>query len=216
MRIFKYYNPEYENGIFQNGELNIGTISNFRKIEDDSRKDRNDGCYNFIFMPTSEDIILSNDEVNSMTFNYKIENDRELHIKKNSFVAIALEVLDVYVFCASMSLKQELKDKFGEGVFQIKNIKNFGDNLFRIINQKYPLRFWYSKEVDYVDTKDIIVTNQNKKKGIRPILLDDYFVKTREFEPEDEYRFIFFPQSEPMFKEKIIEFGDLTKIISKI
>ncbi|NQX99952.1 MAG: hypothetical protein HRT70_02260, partial [Flavobacteriaceae bacterium] len=148
---------------------------------------------------------------------------------KNSFLTIELVVPNVYAFCASMSLNQELKDKFGSGVFQIKSVKNFGNSLFRIINQKYPLRFWLGRKVDYVNTKNIVVTNENKnlvipahkvkidkKKGIRPIQLDDYFVKSKEFKHEDEYRFIFFPQSEPMFKEKIIEFGDLTKIISKI
>ena len=35
MRIFKYYKPNHENSIFQNKTLNIGTLSYFRKIEND-------------------------------------------------------------------------------------------------------------------------------------------------------------------------------------
>jgi len=138
MSIFKYYNPKHEKSILQKGSLNIGTISYFRKIEDKVRQDYRDGSYTFLFIPENEDIILTSDEVNSMSSIVSLKDGVNLHIKKNAFLTLHLIVPDAYVFCTSMTLNQELKDRFGEGVIKINNIKMFGDRLFRIISQNNP------------------------------------------------------------------------------
>ena len=225
IRIFKYLPEEHKKSVLNTGSISIGTIEHYREKEKDKRGDPTEGKYTFwIYPKKGETITLTNKEANSISYDYLLK-DRGLCIGEQTHFRDKLEVPNVFVFCAS-TIQSENLNKFGEAVYEILNIRSFGNMIYNKLNEYQPIITWMAKPVEYVKTKFIRVTNENKKQvlpcytqdyaevpGFNTIQLKDYFVKTNDFKLGSEFRFIFIPRGKPVFSQKIINVPEINKVI---
>ena len=230
MRIFKYLENKHKGSLINSGSLSIGTIEYYRKDEGKKRGDPTEGKYSFYIHQENEPVILTSEEANSLSYDYKIKKGTELEIKPKTWVKADLIVPNVYVFCASTIQGKHLNEKFGEAVYEILDIKTFGNLIHYELSKIQPMIAWISGPVRYVETKLYRITNENKtevlpcystKYGVNKIQLDDYFVKTsspkdvtHSYKSEYEYRFVFIPKDKPVFPDgKIINIQKIKDVI---
>lgn len=226
MRIYKYIPKQYLDSFKKNGQINIGTIEYYRNIESEQRKDTTEGRFIYRFHSKNKPILLSNAEANSITNDYRIGNDTKIQIMPNTYFESDLKVPNVFVFCASIMNTSDLKLKFGDICYEIINIQTFGEIIFNKLNEIQRIKSWIARPVEYIDSKIVYVNAENKSKvlpkkklklsdkhGIRIIHINDYYIKSKEFSPESEFRYIFIPENEPTFINKTIQVPDILRYI---
>jgi len=105
-----------------------------------------------------------------------------------------LHIPNAYVFCTSVEI---IKDKFGEGHYEITNHKFFTAMLCKQLRKEDPRVYYcYSDTVIYRDIQQFVINCQEDKDNftkmnITETQLADYFRKPLGKLSEKEYRFIF-------------------------
>ncbi len=226
MQIFKHFDIEHKNSILTTGSISIGTIEYYRETENEKIRDEFEGKFSFLFNPKkNEPIDLTKEEVNSLTYEYIFHSNLRIAGEKTHFIA-DLKVPNVFVFCCSIKYTNELRKKFGGGTYEILDMNKYRRLIFNELYKIQPIRASIAMPVNYVETKKIIVTNENKEKvipyhkfktqnktGLKEIQIEDYFTKNNSFSDEYEYRLIYIPFNKPIFKQRVINIPDLTKYI---
>lgn len=198
---FKYLKAEHLPAFKKHGQIRLGTIEEYRAIENDKIQDYYEGRTSYLFSPIDEDIHLSIEEANSIL--YKSNVTAPLTIPAGGGININLEVPNEHIFCMSQEYDAGAMKTMGYNVsYRINDLKKFNNIIYEKIMKKLGLLFWAGGKVNYVKSKLHTVTNKNKahfinddlrqvKDGIKSIHLDDYFIKTNKFEHENELRTVF-------------------------
>lgn len=210
--MFKYLTKEYLEKFQKDGELFVGSIDFYRE-----RSDLHEGRTTFfVAMKEGEEAIeLSNAQANAITNDLHFNNEK-LRFEKNAGFSSDLKTPNAFCYCVSEFFDRKVMEELKyDAFFRIINPKKFGEVLFRKIHKKVPLSFMVIKKIEYVPTKMIQITNENKDTVIdisrynpenpmvKTIHITDFFTKTIDFEAEKEWRFLFVPQKK--LKKKTIK-----------
>lgn len=214
MFLFKYLEKKYLEQFKEKGKIQIGNIECYRDIENEKVKDPLEGRTKYSIHAEQDPIELSVEQVNAITNDY--HSSAELKIPPFNKFEDYLNVPNVFVFSTSTTFDKNLMKKFEcDACYKIINSKNFAKTIYQEINKQYQLLFFVANKVNYVKTKEIFITNQNKNAVIRTtpynrsksdkikkIYIEDYFTKTNAFREENEFRFIFVPRN-PIGKKTV-------------
>lgn len=171
---YKYTSNDVFNKYIRNGIWQLGTINQYRNIENIKQRDEFEG-YSFINLNINNHIISC---VFNTCFNY-------------------------YVFCATKSSYSDAhKDQFGEKKIYFPNVKSFADSMCKTINaRRYFIQdVEYNTLKLYINKTPIY----NPKINVHQVLSSDYFevikehvfypslfVKPEPFKHENEVRIVF-------------------------
>lgn len=230
LSIYKYIKKKYLKKFIDTGEVRIGTIYWYRECENKRIRDEFEGRTKYTIKNQPESVILSKEQVNAITNDYHF--DCKFENGPYNYFSDFLNVPNVFVFCTSLNYNRRLMEKFEcDGCYKIVDFHKFANKLSEELNQKYPLFFTISNIVNYVVSKEIEITNENKNSVIRTdpykksvpnsdriktIYVEDYFTKpAAAFGDEDEFRLIFVSR-EPIGKDaayihckKLVEYCEI-------
>ena len=221
---YKYLKEVHLADFKKNGQIRLGTIDEYRTIENNKIQDIHEGRTSYLFSPIDEDIQLTIEEANSI--NYKYNFTAPLTIKAGGGINIDLEVPNEHIFCMSRDYDSNTMKKMGYNTaYKITDLEQYNNIIYEKIKDKLELLFWANREVDYVTSKMHTVTNKNKKQliddslrqvinGIKSIYIDDYFVKVDKFDHENELRTVFVSKAPLVSAHKpfIIEIPELIEL----
>lgn len=221
---YKYLKETHLASLKKKGQIRLGTIDEYRTIENNKIQDIHEGRTSYLFSPTDEDIQLTIEEANSI--NYKHNFTSPLTIKAGGGINIDLEVPNEHIFCMSREYDTNAMKKMGYNAsYKITDLEQFNNIIHDNIKNKLELQFWAGGEVNYVKSKFHTVTNENKKQliddslrqvknGIKSVYLDDYFIKINKFEHENELRTVFISKTPLISTHEpfIIEIPDLIEL----
>ena len=94
---FKYLKTEHLSAFKNHGRIRLGTIEEYRAIENDKIQDFYEGRTSYLFAPLDEDIHLTIEEANSL--NYKHHFTRPVTIRAAGALNVVLEVPNEHIFC---------------------------------------------------------------------------------------------------------------------
>lgn len=198
---------EYLDEFREKGKVQIGNIKYYREKENKNKMDAQEGITPHQIFTKDKPVDLSEKQADSLKNEFHIECG--LTVGPNSFLKDDLIAHNSFVFCLSTSNSKDLKKRHGNYFYKIKDLKKFAQLLHKEIEKKLPGTFMITRLVDYVPTKTINITNENKDEVFgreKLILCDkngpdktiyyirDYFTKTEEFLMEEEYRIVFVPK----------------------
>ena len=198
---YKYLKEVHLASFKQKGQIRLGTVDEYRIIENNKIQDIHEGRTSYLFIPKDEDIQLTIEEANSI--NYKYNFAAPLTIKAGGGLSVDLEVPNEHIFCMSRDYDSNAMKTMGyDSVYKITDLEQFNNIIYNKIKDNLELIFWVNGDINYVTSKIHTVTNKNKKQlideslrqvknGIKSVYLDDYFVKVDKFEHENELRTVF-------------------------
>jgi hypothetical protein len=171
---YKYTSNEVFNKYIKNGIWQLGTINQYRTIENIKQRDEFEG-YSFINLNINNHIVST---VFNTCFNY-------------------------YIFCATKSNESDMhKNQFGEKKLTFNNVKSFADAMCKTINaRRYfiqnveynTLKLYVNKEPIYNPNIDVnqILTSDYFDVIRNHVFYPSLFVKPEAFKHENEVRIVF-------------------------
>lgn len=204
MVVYKYLKKEYLEEFKNKGKVFIGSIDFYRKTENEGIKDKLEGRRDYLIHPKQDAVELSRAQWNALPTNWHLMGSGQgFRIEPGGKVIINSTVPNAFCFCTSCKLDMRLMKKFKcNAYYTINDINQFAKALCKELSTQYPIVLSVSGKVQYVPTKEVVITNYNKDKVIRippqgkmytkQIKIEDYFRKTKmQFEDEEEFRFVF-------------------------
>jgi hypothetical protein len=117
-------------------------------------------------------------------------------------------VLNAFIFCTSRRLDGRLMKKWGGAYYRIVDPIQFGKIICDELSKHVPLQICAAEKVEYVETKDIEITSNNKKVILGQVssnALDGYFTKPDTFKDDKEFRLIFVPMPKVHISTRYLE-----------
>jgi hypothetical protein len=211
---YKYLKKKHFKEFIEKGIVRIGTIYWYRDCENQKIRDPLEGRTKYTIEPRKESLTLSKEQAQAITNDYRIRGN--ICISPETTFSDFLNVPNAFVFCTSLNYDSKLMKKFDcDSFYKIIDAQSFANKISKELNKKHQLLFTVLNKVNYVDSKDIKITNENKNSVIRTnpydqsksermktIYIEDYFSKPDAFRQEVEFRFIFVPKN-PIEKKAV-------------
>ncbi len=123
---YKYLKDIHLASFKNKGQIRIGTIDEYRTIENNKIQDFHEGRTSYLFAPIDEDIHLTIEEANSL--NYKFNFTKPLTIKAGGGINIDLEVPNKHIFCMSREYDASAMEKMGYNAsYKIIDLERFNN-----------------------------------------------------------------------------------------
>jgi hypothetical protein len=220
--VYKHLASKWKKGALEKGCIRLGTISYYREIEDEARRDILEGEKQSYIGGEGKHVTLPAEQVNKYEKYLGLNLGDNIQIKMGPKSKIySPPQFNALTFCCSVSDDIHLGDEF----YSIINLSEFCLDISRILDSNLldKLGDDVSKEtheflgihkcVEYVDNKGFNLLDNNdvmKVENRNGIHLSEVFEKEESFSPEKEYRFIWVPV------EKSLKQGDLDFVYGSI
>ena len=190
MVLYKYLEKRYLNQFRQVGRVHLGSLKSYRITEDKERRDPYEGLGIKKIAPDDSPIILDNIQ-NAHYFPNLVKN-QGMTVMPKAHVTSTTD-LDAYVFCTSEILSDRLMKKWNcDAYYKITDPMQFAKNLYEELSAHLPLKNYIVRKINYVDSKEKEITNENKEILLaHESVIDACFEKPKKFCDEKEVRILF-------------------------
>lgn len=216
MIVHKYLKKEHLKNFKKSGLIRIGTLYDFRKIENNSLKDALEGKRIIKISAQKKPLELSEGEFNKLlpSLNNNERNRENVTISLENNTQFKMKVANAYIFCTSMKLHSSLYQRFNcDAHYSIHKPREFAQILFnKLMEEKKIIRCYEVRSVRYV-RKPTILTEKNMKNVLlekNETFWDTCFSKPKSFNIDQELRMVFVPESKEI-KPLILKCPELKK-----
>jgi len=213
MIIYKYLKRCDLVDFMDTGTLRLGTLEGYRKIESRKIRDPLEGKTVFSIGPVEKEFKLSMTQANALSNDHSILP--EITFGQGAYFSSELIVPNAFVFSTSTELNPGYWLDYGyDTYYAILDPREFMSRVLKSVAKQTGFVFAMGKPVNYVPSKFVAVTNENKDEVLRTegledwpskvhshsdnlkrVHVEDYFTKPVGFKSEKEYRMIIVPKN---------------------
>lgn len=208
--LYKYTHRKYATSMITSGEVKIGTLYEYRHIEDDGtdRLDHPEGTKSSFTEVTKPIIAKSNEAVpGAYRELIKVEPGAKLILNSGSIDIINIHV-DVYILCLSLEYSEKRMSELGyDACVKIHDPEAF-INAISDCMENIAVGEPFGGKCVYINRR------QNHGNGETPI--PPYLIKNANYEKQAEFRLVWFPddrsQTRPMREVKLLNTGPASAV----
>jgi hypothetical protein len=197
LSLVKYCRAEHAADAVEKGRIFVGTFSRYKRIENETIRDIEEGAATPAVLDEETDILISESDNDSLLANspIKLANEWKLQLPKGVPLWLEQPAFNTFIYCVSNDHEPS-----------IEKAKRLGyDSFFRItdpLNFKLALMYSFSKHyrsefgvrgvmglVNYVPQKIHVVNRQTPSHPSKSFLTADFFTKHHRFSEDKEFRY---------------------------
>ena len=195
MAVYKYIKKQYLDDFESKGLICLHSLYYYQVTNDTNIQDKKEGFPKISIEPDKEPIDVTS-EIASRKFHPHTFNQGFVVMPKAHMVREnTLPANNALIFCTSVSLEQEIMEKFHCDVYyKIVRPYKFARTVFEELRrQRLPIETFAMEKVRYVN-KDVYLTNPSQSYGIDEMsnsLFEEYFRKSTMHSWQKELRMVF-------------------------
>jgi hypothetical protein len=215
MIAYKYLRKEHLKNFIKDGSIRIGTLYEFRDIENQSLRDELEGRRIIKISSGKQPAHFSEKDFQKLLPMIERTEKKNVHIYVDDKTQFEMQVANAYVFCTSLKLDSSLYSRFEcDAHYAIHKPIEFAKILFNNLNEVKKFILCYDRrEVKYID-KPITLSERNKEQILldrNETFWDTCFSKPKTFSIEHELRMVFVPESKKDVEPIILKCPELRK-----
>jgi len=198
LSLVKYCKAEHAVDAVEKGKIYVGTFSRYKRIENESLRDIEEGAATHAVLDDDADILISESDNDSLLAHssIKLVNGWKLQLPKGMPLWLEQPVFNTFIYCVSNDHEPSIEKakRLGyESFFRITDPFNFGRALMYSLSKHYGSEFgmWgYMGQVNYVPRKIHVLNRQTPSRPAKSFSTADLFTKHQRFSEDREFRYV--------------------------